>query len=73
MGLPGPSTRLGPDMTDTNTQTDAKDYTIRQYAEFVDRTDVFKDLSDRVRRRVAVYGLASEVGSVVSAVKKERL
>ncbi|MEH6408915.1 MAG: hypothetical protein V7741_00200 [Hyphomonas sp.] len=60
-------------MTDTNTQTDAKDYTIRQYAEFVDRTDVFKDLSDRVRRRVAVYGLASEVGSVVSAVKKERL
>ncbi len=60
-------------MTNTDTQANAANYTIRQYAEFVDRTDMFKDLPDHVRRRVAVYGLSSEVGSIVSAVKKQRL
>jgi len=47
--------------------------TIREYAAFVDRTDAFKELDSETRRRIAVYGLASEIGSVVSAVKKERL
>lgn len=46
---------------------------IREYAAFVSRTDQFKGLDKDERKRIAIYGLSSEIGSIVSAVKKQRL
>lgn len=46
---------------------------IKQYAAFVARTDQFQKLSREKRREIAIFGLASEIGSLVSAVKKEQL
>ena len=46
---------------------------IARYAQLVDETDQFKGLPVQERRRISIYGLVSEVGSVISAVKKQRL
>jgi NTP pyrophosphatase (non-canonical NTP hydrolase) len=51
---------------------------IKQYAAFVARTDQFtrKARGDELEadpRDIAIYGLASEIGSIVSALKKELL
>lgn len=46
---------------------------IRQYAAFVARTDAFSKRDPERAREIAIYGLASEVGSIVSAIKKESL
>ena len=46
---------------------------IKKYAAFVARTDQFKHLSREERRDLAIFGLVSEIGSLVSAIKKERL
>ncbi len=46
---------------------------IKQYAAFVDRTDQFSRVHLANPREIATYGLASEIGSIVSAVKKETL
>lgn len=46
---------------------------ISQYADHVAETDRFKDHSREERQRISIYGLVSEIGSVVSAVKKQKL
>jgi NTP pyrophosphatase (non-canonical NTP hydrolase) len=52
---------------------------IKQYAAFVARTDQFSDKYDACAkgaanpREIAIFGLASEIGSVISAMKKEWL
>lgn len=46
---------------------------IKQYAAFVDRTDQFSRTHLANSREIAIYGLASEIGSIVSAIKKETL
>lgn len=46
---------------------------IKQYAAFVSRTDAFSKRPDVDPRSVAIYGLASEIGSIVSAIKKQNL
>jgi NTP pyrophosphatase (non-canonical NTP hydrolase) len=52
---------------------------IRQYAAFVARTDQFSekynvgDTDAADPREIAIFGLASEIGSVISAMKKEWL
>lgn len=52
---------------------------IRQYAAFVDRTDQFSGKNKAGEedaanpREIAIFGLASEIGSVISAMKKEWL
>jgi NTP pyrophosphatase (non-canonical NTP hydrolase) len=52
---------------------------IREYAAFVEQTDQFsKNHSDGVQgaanpREIVIFGLASELGSVISAIKKEWL
>ncbi|GAB5456545.1 MAG: nucleoside triphosphate pyrophosphohydrolase family protein [Henriciella sp.] len=46
---------------------------IKQYAAFVSRTNQFANHSMTDAREIAIYGLASEIGSVVSAIKKENL
>ena len=52
---------------------------IRQYAAFVARTDQFSEKYKAIEegaadpREIAIFGLASEIGSVISAVKKEWL
>lgn len=46
---------------------------IADYAQQVDETDQFKLLPIEERRRIAIYGLVSEIGSVISAVKKRKL
>ena len=44
---------------------------IKQYAAFVSRTDAFSKRPDVDPRSVAIYGLASEIGSIVSAMPWE--
>jgi NTP pyrophosphatase (non-canonical NTP hydrolase) len=44
-----------------------------EYAAAVDETDQFNDRPIEERRRISILGLASEIGSVVSAVKKRKL
>lgn len=46
---------------------------IREYAEFVRSTDQFSNGNIEEARKIAIYGLVSEIGSVVSAIKKESL
>ncbi len=46
---------------------------IKQYATCVQRTDQFSTKGNADARKIAIYGLASEVGSTVSAIKKEAL
>ena len=46
---------------------------IARYARQVDESDQFKDRSPEERRRISIYGLVSEIGSVISAVKKQKL
>lgn len=46
---------------------------IARYAQLVEDTDQFKSREALERRRIAIYGLVSEIGSVISAVKKQRL
>ena len=46
---------------------------IARYAKHVDESDRFKDRSSEERRRISIYGLVSEIGSVISAVKKQKL
>ncbi len=46
---------------------------IKSYAKFVTQTDQFRHKSQPERRRIAIYGLVSEIGSVLAAVKKQRL
>lgn len=46
---------------------------INQYAVSVQRTDQFSTKDDANPREIAIYGLASEIGSVVSAIKKQAL
>lgn len=46
---------------------------IKHYAAFVSRTDQFSKGSGIDPRRIAIFGLASEIGSIVSAIKKEAL
>ena len=46
---------------------------IRRYAAHVVSTDQFRDKPGHERLKIAIYGLVSEIGSVVSAVKKEML
>lgn len=46
---------------------------IADYAIEVAKTDEFRDHDTNERRRIAIYGLVSEIGSVISAVKKRRL
>lgn len=46
---------------------------ISRYADQVAATDQFKDHAPEERRRISIYGLVSEIGSVVSAVKKQKL
>lgn len=46
---------------------------IKSYAKFVTQTDQFRHKSKPERRRIAIYGLVSEIGSVLAAVKKQRL
>lgn len=46
---------------------------IARYAKHVEKTDQFKDRSIKDRRRISIHGLVSEIGSVVSAVKKQKL
>lgn len=46
---------------------------IKHYAKVVARTDQFKKLNRDKRREIAIFGLVSEIGSLVSAIKKEQL
>jgi len=46
---------------------------IREYAQFVLSTDGFSKDDPSKARQIAIYGLASEIGSVVSAIKKQLL
>lgn len=46
---------------------------IARYAKHVQESDQFKERPLEERRRIAIYGLVSEVGSVISAVKKQIL
>lgn len=46
---------------------------VARYAEHVRETDQFKNCSREERRRISIYGLVSEIGSVISAVKKQKL
>ncbi len=46
---------------------------IARYAKQVAETDQFKGRSSEERRRISIYGLVSEIGSVISAVKKQKL
>ena len=46
---------------------------IARYAAHVAETDKFKERSGDERRRISIYGLVSEIGSVVAAVKKQKL
>jgi len=46
---------------------------IKHYAKVVARTDQFKALTREKRREIAIFGLVSEIGSLVSAIKKEQL
>ncbi|WP_062490964.1 MazG nucleotide pyrophosphohydrolase domain-containing protein [Labrenzia sp. CP4] len=46
---------------------------IARYAKRVAETDQFKGRSSEDHRRISIYGLVSEIGSVISAVKKQKL
>ncbi len=46
---------------------------VSEYDRFVERTDQSTDLPPKVRMEIALYGVASEIGSVISAVKKRLL
>ena len=46
---------------------------IAQYIEHVKETDQFSARSKEYRKHISIYGLVSEIGSVVSAVKKRKL
>lgn len=46
---------------------------IARYARHVEETDQFRSRSTEERRRISIYGLVSEIGSIVSAVKKQKL
>lgn len=46
---------------------------ISEYDKFVQDTDQFAHLGQNERIEVAIYGLASEIGSVASAIKKKLL
>ena len=46
---------------------------ISDYDLFVQETDQFSHLSLAERKEIAIYGLASEIGSVASAIKKKLL
>ena len=46
---------------------------IARYAKHVEETDQFKERSPEDRHRISIYGLVSEIGSVVAAVKKQIL
>ncbi|RIJ24669.1 hypothetical protein D1224_10710 [Henriciella barbarensis] len=46
---------------------------IVQYTAFINRSDQFADLPNDVRKKINIQGLMSEIGSVVSAIKKETL
>jgi len=46
---------------------------IARYAKQVDQTDTFKDRTLEERQRISIFGLVSEIGSVISAVKKQQL
>lgn len=46
---------------------------VTDFQEFVKKSDQTKELSAETRLQIALKGLASEIGSVVSAVKKETL
>lgn len=46
---------------------------IKKYATIVSRTDQYRDLPRAKRREITIFGLASEIGSLVSAIKKEQL
>lgn len=46
---------------------------ITRYVDYVAETSRFEKFTLEQQRRISIYGLVSEVGSVVSAVKKEKL
>jgi NTP pyrophosphatase (non-canonical NTP hydrolase)/phosphopantetheinyl transferase (holo-ACP synthase) len=46
---------------------------IQTFASHVKETVEFADKTTEERRRIAIYGLVSEIGSVLSAVKKQKL
>lgn len=46
---------------------------IADYAQAVYQSDQFAHLSKADRQRISVYGLVSEIGSVIAAVKKRKL
>jgi NTP pyrophosphatase (non-canonical NTP hydrolase) len=46
---------------------------IARFVELVDQTDQFSKKDPHKARKIAIYGLASEIGSIVSAIKKESL
>src|SRR5688500_19950195 len=46
---------------------------VRDYNEFVRKTDQYAKRSRADRHAIALYGLVGEIGSVVSAVKKKLL
>ncbi len=46
---------------------------IARYAKHVEDSDHFRSRGLKDRRRIAIYGLVSEIGSVISAVKKQIL
>lgn len=46
---------------------------IAQYIEHVKETDQFSGRSKKDRQQISIYGLVSEIGSVVSALKKRKL
>lgn len=46
---------------------------VSEYDRFVERTDQSGNLPPKTRLEIALYGVASEIGSVVSAVKKRLL
>lgn len=46
---------------------------ISDYDQFVRETDQSLNLPEESRRKIAIYGLASEIGSIASAIKKRLL
>lgn len=46
---------------------------VSEYDKFVQDTDQFTHLTASERKEIAIYGLASEIGSVASAIKKKLL
>lgn len=46
---------------------------VSQYNEFVKSSDQYANISDEERKDIALYGLVSEIGSVLSEIKKKLL